>query len=295
MAQAGIPYVLTGPDGTRVVFNDRADLDFVGFLDGENGVTGLEGTDVRENAEDLVGADGGTHGDFYEGRRPITLQGLIWPDPDSASVNNREARIKRASRALREDCILSWQQDGREATQLSLRRQGRPSITGRRPKAFQLALVAADYRIVGTNIQSAAIPASGSGSGSGFTFPLGFDFDFGSDPLGAVGQADLENTGDAPASPLFRIDGPITNPTILNNTTGERIDLTFTLGAGEFLLVDAADRSIKLGGTVDRYSAFNFDTSDWWELQPGSNDVRILAASYSAPAALTVYWRNSFI
>lgn len=309
MAQMGIPYALTGPDGTRVVFNDRSDPDFVGFLDGENGVTGLDGAEVRESAEELVEGDGGVHGDFYLGRRPITLQGILDPEPDPTAVNGRESRLKRAARALRSDSILRWQQSGRVETQLALRLQSRISITARRPKQFQIGMVSAEWRIVGSALQSANINLSGGGGGgSGLTFPMfvipapppggsigfQFDFDFGNDPLGGIAQAYVENQGDAPAGPSFRIDGPVVNPQILNVTTGERIALDYSLGAGDYLLVDAATRTIKLNGTASRYAAFNYVQSRWWELQPGLNDLRILAASYSAPAAVTVYWRHSF-
>lgn len=74
--QYGVKYVLTGMqgDGVRVVFNDPADADYVGVL---TNISGLDSPDLRESADDLIGDDGGIHGNFYHGRRPIVLEGMI--------------------------------------------------------------------------------------------------------------------------------------------------------------------------------------------------------------------------
>jgi len=61
-------------DGIRVVFNDPSDADYVGVL---SNISGLDSPDVREAADDLIGDDGGVHGNFYYGRRPIVLEGMI--------------------------------------------------------------------------------------------------------------------------------------------------------------------------------------------------------------------------
>ena len=81
---------------------------------------------------------------------------------------------------------------------------------------------------------------------------------------------------------------------LLNNTTGQQVALTYTLASGEFLDVYPERGVILAGGTADRYSALDFAASTWWQLQPGSNDVRLLASSYSSPAALTVAWRHAY-
>lgn len=77
--EQGAKYELIGPDGTRAVFNDPGDIDHVGFLTAVP--SGLDSPEVRESADVLVEADGGVHGDFWFGRRPFTLEGLIDPTP----------------------------------------------------------------------------------------------------------------------------------------------------------------------------------------------------------------------
>jgi len=72
--EMGIKYELTGPDGTVAVFNDASDSKNVGTL---TALTGLDSPEIRENAQDLVESDGGVHGAFYFGRRPVTMTGLV--------------------------------------------------------------------------------------------------------------------------------------------------------------------------------------------------------------------------
>lgn len=294
MAQIGIPYELIGPDGTRAVWNDRSDPDFVGFLDGENGITGLDGADVRESAEEIVEGDGGIHGAFYMGRRAITIQGMIDPEGvDIATVLAREAKIKRASRALRSDAVLRWTQADRPTCRLLLRRQAKPSITGRRPKQVQLAMVAADWRVFSDAENVLAAAGSGPPDPGGMTFDVGFDLTFTGGGTG-IAQILAVNAGDAPTPPRFRIDGPITSPVIYNATTGQRIVLGVTLAAGEYLTVDVATRQILYNGTGNLYQAFTYGVSEWMELAPGNNDLRILTAAYNPPAGFTVYWRDAW-
>lgn len=74
--QFGVKYVLTGMQGdaSRITFNDPQDADHVGYL---SNITGLDSPDVRESADDLIGDDGGVHGNFFYGRRPVVLEGMI--------------------------------------------------------------------------------------------------------------------------------------------------------------------------------------------------------------------------
>lgn len=288
--QVAIPYVITGPDGTRAVLNDASDPDFVGFLDPENGIS--DGLEVRENADNLVEDDGGIHGSFYYGRRPIVLQGIIWPDPITLA-NQRMDKLARATNAMRDDCTLRWTEDGSVEKLLYLRRQTPPRFTGRRPKQFQVGLVSKDSRIVSAAEQAQLIGAVGTVTLGGLEFPLAWPINFGGGE--GIGSETIVNLGNTNARPAFRVDGPITNPVIANDSTGEELRLNYTLNTGEYLEIDSVARSIRLAGTDDRYYALDFANSTWWQLRPGANTVRLRATAYATPAALTVSWRHSFI
>jgi virginiamycin B lyase len=139
----GAVYELIGPDGTRVVFNDSTDKDFVGMLSPES--SGLDSPEVREDAQDSTEADGGVHGDFFLGRRPVILQGTVIAT-SKLDRNKKVAKIKRAGgKALREDAILSWKPEGaEEKVRLRLRLNQPLRFTKGFVKDFFLPMVSAD-------------------------------------------------------------------------------------------------------------------------------------------------------
>ncbi len=103
--EKGAIYKLVSPDGIIAVFNDPTDPNYVGMV---SDISGLDSAEVRESAEDLVESDGGTHGNFYFGRRPIAITARVF---GHTSIREREIRIdraKRASMAMRGDATLSW-------------------------------------------------------------------------------------------------------------------------------------------------------------------------------------------
>jgi hypothetical protein len=297
MSEVGIAYVLTGPDGTRAVVGNCdaavADPDFVGYLDPANGITGLlDGAEVRETTSDIVGGDGGIHGPFWLGRRPGTVNGVLLPNSDMPAVNLAERKLKRATRALRADGTLTWTPSGESLQRmLRYRRQQKPGITGRRPKAFQIALVSADPYVLSSSEASLVITPGAAAGELGIANPITNPI---TSPLNVTAQQFVVNQGDAVTWPRVRIDGPITNPELLNQTSGLRVRIVYTLAAGEWLDVFFERGAILLGGTADRYSALDFSQSTWWQLLAGINDVRLLAAAYSAGAQATIYWRHAW-
>lgn len=292
--QVSNPYAITGPDGTRAVFGNGpaalADPDWVAYLDPDNGVS-IART-IREDAEDLVDADGGVQGINYLGRSTISLQGAL-PAGDPIVTNALEQKIKRATRALRGDAQLRFQPDGFAERSYWVRRAIDPTFTGRRVKAWALQLVSeAPYALSPTESSAVIVPGAAAGE-LGFSSPIVNPL---ASPANVTGQVFVINAGDAPTFPRFRIDGPITNPRILNNSTGLELRFTITLAASEWLDVwpPRPYSRILFNGVTDRYATLNRGASRWWTLEPGSTDVRLLASAYSAGASLTVYWRNAW-
>ena len=103
--EIGARYKLVSPLGDTAIFNDPNDPNYVGML---TEITGLDSADVRESADELVEADGGTHGSFYMGRRPIVLSGRVFGHSTLVERAIRLDRAKNASMALRGDATLSW-------------------------------------------------------------------------------------------------------------------------------------------------------------------------------------------
>jgi hypothetical protein len=289
---------LISPTGDRAVVGNSsaavADADFCGMLDPESNIQGLlDRAGIRESSTDLTEADGASHGSFWLSRRTGTMQGVLLPSElNMAVVAAAESKLKRATRALRADGILRWTPPNDSSPrQLRFRVQDGPRITGRRPKAWQLTLVSTDvYALASTETLTVITPGAAAGE-TGISSPI-------TDPittsLNVTGQQFVVNQGDAPTWPRFRIDGPITNPQILNNTTGAKVALAYTLNPGEWLSIYPERGRILLNDTADRYSALDFANSSWWQVQAGSNDVRLLASSFSSPATLSVWHKHAY-
>jgi hypothetical protein len=297
MAWVGIPYELIFGSDRAVVGNSdtaTADPDYVGTLTPDSGVTGLlDRAGVRESTSDLVESDGATHGPFWLSRRSGVLQGFLRADSlDPVVVSAAESKLKRATRALRADGILRWTPPNDSSPrQLRFRVQDGPRITGRRPKAWQITLVSTDVYALASNESSATITPGAAAGELGIPDPI-------TDPitsaLNVTAQQSVFNAGDAPVWPRFRITGPITNPVLLNNTSGRQIGFNINLAAAEFIDVYPERGRVLLGGTADRYSVYDFQNSSWWQLGAGTNDVRLLAAAYSAGASAVVFWRAAY-
>lgn len=126
-------------------------------------------------------------------------------------------------------------------------------------------------------------------SSGGLTFPLTFPMTFGAS--GNSGLTTVTNAGSAPSAPTFRIYGPVTNPSLRNETLDREISVGIVLGSGEFLDIDVASRSVLLGGAASRYSSLT--AAEWWELQPGGNQIRYTAASGTG-VTVDLTWRSAW-
>jgi hypothetical protein len=301
MAELSIAYELIAPDGTRAVVGNsvaaQADPDYIGSLDPDNGITGLlDAPATRLTTADLVEADGAGAGPGFASGRAGTLQGLLRPDyPELGEV--ALAKFKRATRALRADGILRWTPTSASSPRmLRFRRQSGPTPGGRRPKTYQVSLWSGDaYILAATEASLDLVPGAGAGE-LGIADPI-------TDPvtsdLNPAATALVVNDGDAPTWPRFRVNGPITNPELVNYTADgdPRIPLRITLAAGEWVDVyprlGAVLLSTAPGVTpVDRYGNVDHSRASWWRLEPGANDVRLEAAS--GAGITTVYWRHAW-
>ncbi len=104
--EIGAEYALTNAaNSSAAVFNNQFHPLYSGML---TEVSGLDSPDVRESAEELAQADGGSHGYFYFGRRPIVLNSRIFGHTSIVARNIMMDRIRRASLAMRSDSVLSW-------------------------------------------------------------------------------------------------------------------------------------------------------------------------------------------
>lgn len=159
------------------------------------------------------------------------------------------------------------------------------------PEAYAIASIMLDCpdpRIYDDTLSSVAttLPTAGGG----LTFNATFNLLFGAVSTG--GSIFAANLGTFPTPPTYRIDGPCTNPSIENVTSGQRLELTITLGSGEFLDIDTDARTVLLGGTASRYSTLT--RADWFDLPPGTTELKFRAVTGTS-AQLTATWRSAWL
>lgn len=260
--QKGAIYSLTGPAPQSVVavFNDPTDPNYVGML---SDITGLDSPDVRESADDLAAADGGVHGDFYFGRRPIVLTVEVFGHATAAERDARIDRAMRASKALRGDSILSWINSPAASNvqmQTWVRRQQPVRAVGGWTKQIQIPLVSQYAQLVSTALHTAS----------------------------GAGTVTVENIGSDYSFPILRVAGAAVNPTI---TVGSTVLRTtgLTINVGQYVDFDTANHTATWqdGTSANRY--IDWAGTSWPVLAPaGLTDFQLSAGT------LTVTWRDAW-
>ena len=101
----------------------------------------------------------------------------------------------------------------------------------------------------------------------------------------------LVNTGTFETRPVLTVNGPVTNPAIVNATAGAQISFTgLIMGPNDVLVIDTDARQAYLNGVF--YPADL--NSGWWVLQPGSSEVYLSGAA-DAGAVLNAAWASAWI
>ncbi len=118
-------------------------------------------------------------------------------------------------------------------------------------------------------------------------------------PTAGWGPGRPTNTGNRPAQWTARIFGPITGPGLTHDETGKAVKFTsgLVVAAGDYLTVDSATRTAVVNGLAgsSRYSFLDFAATNWFELKPGPNTVRLTSLAYSVPAQAEIAWKDTYL
>jgi Phage tail protein len=110
---------------------------------------------------------------------------------------------------------------------------------------------------------------------------------------GGVAGATITNNGNVTTYPVITINGPMTNPTIGNNTTGQFITVNYTLGASDVLVIDLYEKTITLNGSPARNLLAG--NSQWFGADPGVTNFQFTGTGYSGSTAASVTYRSAWI
>jgi hypothetical protein len=291
----GAVYTIVGPDGSRAVLNDPADPDFVGFLTGDDAVTGLERAGVREAADALPEADGGVHGRFLYDRLTFTLKGIIPPDGTIAQWAAKQDRLLAATDAMRGDSTLSWTSASGIGVRVRFRQQQPTRITGRRPKTFMVAGVCEASTVESSlEVASVLVPASTGVVAAG--------------KPARSGSVVVNNVGNADAWPSLFVQGPVAGATTVRvlHSSGDLRSFTVNrlLAGGspnERYVLEASPRRRSLSlltfasgkeETFNAYDRLNVTGGRWPRFLPGTSTVTVEIDADPGASAPTFTFRH---
>lgn len=134
----------------------------------------------------------------------------------------------------------------------------------------------------------AQVPLTASGSGTGRTWPRVWPTDWGV-PAGVTpGAVSLANAGTAGYWPRVRIDGPVTNPVLTLNETGDTVRFNGSVAVGQWLDVECDRRRVTLNGVASRRFAVSA-SGNWLAVPPGGGSLSAAADSSGASTLVSVW------
>lgn len=258
-------------------------------------IEGLHDMEVRSGTVEAFGRHGDIPGRHYAQSKSITFQGNFLAESDEhfAYLRQELARAFAPIVDQRSHLPLVYRHPGGQLVRINCR-PTRRSVPINRGFALKyprwiVRLEAADPFIYGNNekVVTLTVPSSTDG----MTHPLTFPLSFGS---GSAGATSVRNAGNAPAPWEAFITGPAVNPTILNDETGQRLQLqNTTITAHEALHFDSYRGTIFLNGTSDRSGSIVVG-SEWWDFKPGDTGVRFYSDSATELTSLIIRWRDTY-
>jgi hypothetical protein len=127
-------------------------------------------------------------------------------------------------------------------------------------------------------------------TGGGFVVPLVLPITF---TESAGGDLTVTNEGSFYSYPVLRAYGPIVNPTIVNQTTGELLTFVGSIASGDYWEVDLHAQSVKLNGT-QTVRALNVAASSWFACGFGTTQLQLAGSGFTAQTLLRAYMRSAY-
>ncbi|GGJ62058.1 phage distal tail protein [Virgibacillus salexigens] len=128
-----------------------------------------------------------------------------------------------------------------------------------------------------------------------FTLPNTFPVE-----LGLAGShTTLYNTGDVLAPVRIDIQGPVTNPQIINKTTGQWLRVNRAIAADEILHINTTQgrKRVEVYKNNQVYPIFGYldHDSDWIQLELGANEIEHIADAGDRNSLVAVTWNSMYV
>lgn len=264
-------------------------------LDPANGYTvylqdGTSGAPIRMSSDVLTGQDGGVVYATRYGPRVIVVEGTVHTSDPVTFFQKRRELINAFSRTpLTKPLVITFWDGQVFTTDAAV--QVTPQIidrTGKRTQInFRVELFCPDsFLNVGT-VQTFTLQPQGGKRG--FPLPAPLPMPIGQDTGGTI--AVINNVGDTPVVPRFRLDGQINNAVVTNMTTGQSFSIITDIPNSRFveIFVENGEEYVLLDGTTTYYQNF---IGDIFPIVQGNNTIRVTASSSDADALLTISYQD---
>lgn len=118
--------------------------------------------------------------------------------------------------------------------------------------------------------------------------------------LGVSGsRTTLYNNGDIPAPVRIDIQGPVTNPQIINRTNGDWLRVNRSIAADEILHIDTTSGRKRVevyrAGSVFNVFGYIDHDSDWLQLDVGANEIEHIADTGDRSGMVAITWNNQYV
>lgn len=277
---------------TGVILNDDLIAPGYPFVDIAT-VKGLDSAPFRETKRDHEGVDGGFLDAEFETGRDITLDGTIYSN--GTYLESYLDSLKANFAPVTSPIPFYLLTETGEARLLFVKPRGVHydwdvyRRLGYSPAQF--LMYAEDPRIYSANLQTFTLPV-GALTFSGFGFSLGFPFGFGGSSLTTDGQY-VTNSGNRPAPAILTVapsSGTLSNPTIVNDTTGNTLTFIIDITFPDQLVIDLGNHTVRLNGVTNRRNTLQ--APDWFLLSPGQQFIRFRADA--GTGNLTIQFRSAW-
>ncbi len=130
-------------------------------------------------------------------------------------------------------------------------------------------------------------------SSEGLDYPLVYPLDYGAEVV--ANSLIVVNAGNAPSPMTLNFIGPVTNPELINSTTGERLGFDIVLTADDILTVNTRLGTVVLNGTADRLYTRTLTSSPilGFDLMPGDNDLQLIAEDWEVGSGVEIVYRDA--
>lgn len=269
--------------------------------------TGLGRPPVRDADVDQPSMDGVFAGPDYYGARQVQIDAAVRIPGDPAACHDVVAALQVAA----DDPALRLA--GGATMPLRILRPGRPvkRLYGRLRRLdpeyaqvihgyvpLDIEFIATDAGFYADEETTTEIPL-GWLTGGGFAAPVAAPIYVQSGTTAADRPGWATNAGTGHAWPVIRITGPVANVSVINATTGRRLNLpTLNLAAGQWVEIDTRPgrRTVRRENGGNASSLLTPSSrADLFSLPPGVSEMRWTGFDNTNTSRMRLTWRDAYI